>query len=156
MERFNFDPAYQHVSKLTLIVGSVIDMYMKNHRPFLIKYLGKLRISRHVGKNSNKYYDITDDIGQGKIYRQVKNNLNRVNSFTLVGEIDYSFDLTNPPRPSNHDGWVKVKISELDTVRDQFPFWIPKMSQDELALLPAFTAGKFKFKNALKYITLCR
>ena len=40
VDRFNFHPKYQYVTKLTLIAGCIYDMYMKNHRPFLIKYLG--------------------------------------------------------------------------------------------------------------------
>ena len=48
VQRFNFHPNYADVTKLTLMFGAVVDMYHKNHKPFLIKYLGKSNLRQRL------------------------------------------------------------------------------------------------------------
>ena len=72
-------------------------------------------------------------------------------------EVDLSeeLDLSRCPKP-NTDGWTSVKISELDTVLDQFPISLPTLDPSQIESIYSYSNGPFKVKNMRKYITLLR
>ena len=137
--KLDLDREFSRVSKIQLIVATVVQLFNETHQKFRIKYANEeqqLMIAENIGLRLNYPNCLMDE------------------------NITYDFSLADKPHTDN--GWTGFYLKNLDHMRNTFPVPIPVFSDADVfndhdqfnTDVMNLTLGPYRWQRACCYITL--